>query len=167
MSVQELLELVPATKGLMKFVKSLRRENVKSWHHTGANLDKALRTNGHMIGRARLQHRPLEPKEKQIIAAVRALARETLEQRSINAIEMDGERDKDTIYKPIKVKTRFAYYHGGWPVYRVVESNYPVFPVNDSVSREDLEKIGQKVPKTPTFEEWDKKDSRICKEPRS
>lgn len=155
------LDLILVGKDFLAWIKTKRKSYVvKNWPWTGDMLYKGLLRNGHIIGRAHSEHRSLTGPERQILDAVRTMARQTLQQMTINAIEMDGERDKETIYRPIKVKARFAYWQSGeygysaQPSYHITESNHPALPVHGNVGVEELEKNNIKVPSTPTFDKW-------------
>lgn len=161
MSVHELMDLIPIGKEWLVWLKKKRAQHaVREWPWTGDMLHKGLLRNGHIIGRAHSEHRSLTGEERKIIDAVRIMARQTLQQISINATEMEGERDKEIIYQPIKVKAKFAYYNSGeygWdpqPSYHITESNHPALPVHGNVGREELENNSVKIPRTPTYDKW-------------
>ncbi len=132
------------------------------------SIDTALNRNGHIIGRARLEHRSLSEQERSIIGAVRnyAVTMTNISKKFLNALEMEGEMDRTIVYEPVCVKLRFAHYNSGehhtpQPDYHVVKSNHPAFPVHGNVGKEEAEKCGIKIPKTPTFEAW-VRSGRMC-----
>lgn len=148
--------------------KKLGKPDVKDSHWTNLELHKALYRNGIIIEKAKRDRRTLNYEERQIIYAVRSMAVFAgLNDRLINMTEMDGERDRDLVEEPIKVKVKFAYYESayyGHPAeasYHVIESNHPVILLHGNFGKETLEKHGIRVPKTPTFEQWDRK-GRPC-----
>lgn len=127
-----------------------------------------LNNNGIMIEKARREGRSLSSIERNIILAGRGAAKARgLQQHIINQREMDGERDRNAVFTPYKVKLQFAYYYDptddypAYPEYLVLESNHPVLIEGGNFSFETLEKYGIKLPKTPSFEKW-VKDGRKC-----
>lgn len=174
------LNLVPVTKEFLlrlkweRFVK--KQKNLRDEFWTSRELHKALLRNGVIIERARQEHRSLTYIERQIISAIRDMAKQmystgnrTMDQiqRMINLVEMEGERDKETVFQPIKVKAKFAYFNSGeygydpQPSYHITESNHPALPTHGNVGREELEKNGVKVPSTPTFDKWVAKGRKV------
>jgi len=124
-------------------------------------VQEALHRNGVIIERARREGRSLSREERSIILAGRAMAwgKEMVRHR-MNALEMEGERDRETVLKPTKVEATFAYYDDPYeeipaePAYFVRESNHPALPTNGHVCAQQLIDAGQKVPKTMSYEQW-------------
>lgn len=124
-------------------------------------LAQSLHRNGVIIERAHRSGRPLAQEERQIIEGTREFARqEGMSQKLINAEEMDGERDWNLVLRPLKVVARFSYYDAPYeeipaaPSYYIEESNYAPLVVGGHVCIEQLVHAGQKIPKTPTYEQW-------------
>lgn len=145
-----------------------RKPVVKDVYWTRLEIDKALRRNGVIEERARREKRSLTSEEGNIILAFRTIATEQGYSRvMINTIEMEGEGDKETIFQPIKVKAKFAYWWSGeygyapQPSYLIIRSNHPALPLHSNVGLEELKKNNIDVPRTPTFEKWVKR-GRPC-----
>lgn len=143
----------------LSFFKSEPRAKDEYW--LGLEVDKALHRNGNITERAKTEGRSLSYIERNIVTAVRDVARSRgISQQMINMVEMEGQQNKDLVYEPIKVKVKFAYYNSGeygWdpqPSYHITESNHPALPVHGNVGREELEKNNIKVPSTPTYDKW-------------
>jgi hypothetical protein len=144
-------------KGLFKSPAS----QAKDEYWSNLEIDKALHKNGNISERAKIEGRSLDYMERQIILAVRRMAAEHgVSIKMINMIEMEGERNRGIIYKPIKVVARFAYYesayygHPAEPSYHIIESNHPVLLVGGNFGREEFIQYGIKPPRAPSFERW-------------
>ena len=126
-------------------------------------IDEALHRNGIISERARRAGQSLTRIERQIIYANRrAAALAGLNVRMINFVEMEGQTDKDIVNKPIKVVAKFAYYSSPEIAsYLIVESNCPSLPVHGNVEAQQLIDAGIPVPKTPSYESWEK-NGRKC-----
>lgn len=129
-----------------------------------------LYRNGIVIERARREGRSLSAVERNIIVAGRWLAeKKGLDRHRINSIEMEGERDKDQVFAPIKVVAVFAYWTdpcGEFPpevCYYLRESNHPGLPVYGNVDEQALKDAGIKLPKTPTYLKWVKAGKKVTR----
>lgn len=140
----------------------------KQWDRS--TIDNALHRNGYIIERARqrTEDPSLTYEERMIIISIRNLAKENgFSRTTINAIEMEGEHDRDRVYEPLKIVAKFSYWtsasygFAAVPSYIIMQSNHPALPEGGTVDIKDLERLRVKVPKTPTFEAWDKK-GRPC-----
>jgi len=129
-----------------------------------STVEHALLRNGVILERAKRRGESLSKIERIIVLAGRKLAREQgFAAKSINALEMEGERDWDQVLQPLIVKAVFAYFDGPYegfeprPDYEVLESNHPGLPVGSHVCADQLVEVDIKVPKTPKYEAWAKR----------
>ena len=149
-----------------RFFKKPYREKDDVWSRM--EILKNLRRNGVITERAILQRRSLSGEERNIIYAIREIAKSKgFSQKMIVAEEFDGQVDKKLVYEPYKVTARFAYYQSAYyghsvadASFIVMESNHPVLIQHGNFGEEELRKYNIKVPKHPTFEEWDRKGRR-------
>lgn len=129
-----------------------------------------LHRNGVIEERARRERRSLTAMERNIILAGRDQAMQKITPRQMmNAWEMDGERDFDQVLKPISVRAVFSYYEEAFeeipasPQYFVRESNHPELCVGSHVGACQLVSAGQKVPKTPTYDQWSRGGRKVVR----
>lgn len=127
-----------------------------------------LRYNGTIIERARRIGRSLTGVEQNIILSGRRIAADKgLSKIQVNAYEMEGERDREAVKAPIRVRAVFAFYHDPYEdipacaSYFIRESNHPSLPERGNVGPEDLLSNGVAIPLTPTYETW-VKGGRKC-----
>lgn len=153
----------------MKTFKELSEEQKKKDEYwTRLETDKALHRNGVIASRAREEMRSLTYEERQIMSAIRMMARHFgFSQRIINIIEMEGASNKELVYEPYRVTVKFAYYQSPYyghsvaePSYIVVKSNHPVLILHGNFGLEELKKYDVKIPCTPTYEKWVKSGRR-------
>lgn len=148
----------------MKLLDRLFKGKPRKRFMEALDLDKAIRQNGVLTQRAIKEKRSLSYMERQIVYSVRELAAlKGYSSGIINMIEMEGQRDKDLVQEPCKVKVKFAYYQSPYyghpvadPSFIVVKSNHPILIQHGNFGPEDLQKFGIKIPKHPTFDQWDK-----------
>ncbi len=141
---------------------------LKDEHWNNLEIHKALYRNGIITERAKIELRSLSYEERQIITAIRNIAFEKgFSQEVINVTEMEGQRDKELVYAPYDVRVRFAYYQSAYyghsqaePSFIVVKSNHPVLILHGNFGLEELQKYAVKIPRYPTFQEWDKNGRR-------
>lgn len=128
-----------------------------------------LHRNGIIIERARREGRSLNRMERNIILSGRLLAEaKGMGRVQMNEIEMMGEREKDLVERPIKVRAAFAFY---WEIpgeqpfaeYLIRESNHPELPTNGHVDAESLLSRGVPLPLTPTYETWVKCGKKVVR----
>lgn len=139
-----------------------RPGRVKDEFWNRMEIHKALKKNGVISERAKMEHRSLSYEERNIIHAVRSIAISNgFSRLIINATEMEGERDKELVFEPYRIRVKFAYYQSpyyGHPdadaSFIVVESNHPVLIQHGNFGKEELEKYHVKIPKHPTFDKW-------------
>jgi hypothetical protein len=151
----------------MEFIKSLFPSPVKKeW--TRNDIYKALHGNGNIIERARVNRESLIYEARMRIIAVRNLAQEKGFSRDlINALEMEGERNRDEVSEPTKVRARFAFYNFGEhptnpvPDFHVLESNHPALIAHGNYSLDDFQRMGITPPKFPTYDKWVKQGRPI------
>ena len=119
-------------------------------------IDNALHRNGVLTEKARREGRSLSYEERNTIyAARRAAALAGLNVQIINAIEMEGQMNKDLVLAPVKVKAKFAYYYEtGDASYHILESNHPSLPKGGNVGADQLLEARVGIPLTPTYETW-------------
>ncbi len=147
----------------MKLLDRLFKGKPRKRFLAGLELEKAIHQNGVITEKAARDRRSLSYLERQIISSVRNLAISNgYSSKMINMVEMEGQRDKELIQEPYKVKARFAYYQSpyyGHPVadasFIITQSNHPILIEHGNFGAEDLQKFGFKIPKYPTFEDWD------------
>ena len=132
--------------------------------------EKNLFENGVIIGQAQRRHESLTYFARQRIMANRRRAEDMgMSQRLINAIEMDGIQDQEASVEPIKIKAVFAFWNEGYqeiaafPSYVIRESNHPDLVVHSHVGKEELEKAGVKIPKTPSYDKWVKDGKKVVR----
>lgn len=155
---------------IAEFIKRFRKPRAyqpKDEFWTRLELDKALKRNGSIMERAKIEGRSLTYTERQIVSAVRNMASTHFSKQMINMIEMEGERNKSIIHQPTKVKAKFAYWSSGEFGYapeaqfHVMESNHPAFPIHGNFGESDFRKSNLKIPSHPTFEKWDRQGRRV------
>lgn len=149
----------------MKIIERLfKKKSHKKSFQPALDLDRAIRQNGVISRRAALVGRSLDYMERQIIYSVRELAAlKGFSSGYINDIEMEGQRDKYLVLEKTKVVAKFAYYQSPYyghpiadPSFIIVKSNHPILLNHGNFGIEELNKFKIKIPKHPTFDEWDK-----------
>ncbi len=130
-------------------------------------IEHALLRNGIIEERAKRRRESLSKIERILIGAGRELAKKSgLMQKTIHALEMEGERTWEDVLAPLTVRTVFSFYDDPieeFPAaanYLVLESNHPGMSIGSHICAAQLQEVNIKIPKTPTYEKWVKRGRR-------
>lgn len=138
----------------------------------------ALERNGVIQERAFRAKRSLTFEERRIILAGRDVATKRMQmagysresiRETINAIEMRGERKWDEVLPPLRIVIEFSYFEHPYeefparPQYLIRASNHAALPEGSIVEADQVTAIGQKLPKTPTYDQWVKNGSKAVR----